>query len=110
MVGVNSDASVRSLKGRPGRCSVWSARAQVLAGLQAVDYVVALRRSTPLKLIQAVRPDVLVKGADYRAEDVIGAKFVESYGGRVFVLAVVRRVFDDGFDRARCGGLTPLAA
>ncbi len=85
VVGVNSDASVRSLKGPTRPLQRLDARAQVLAGLQAVDYVVAFDESTPAKLIQAVRPDVLVKGADYRAEDVIGAKFVESYGGRVFL-------------------------
>jgi D-beta-D-heptose 7-phosphate kinase/D-beta-D-heptose 1-phosphate adenosyltransferase len=85
VVGLNSDASVRSLKGptRPLQHAV--ARSQVLAGLQAVDYVVVFEETTPLKLIQAVRPDVLVKGADYRAEDVVGGKFVESYGGRIYL-------------------------
>ena len=85
VVGLNSDASVRSLKGPTRPLQSLDARAQVLAGLQAVDYVVAFDEGTPAKLIQAVRPDVLVKGADYRAEDVVGAKFVESYGGRVFL-------------------------
>ena len=58
-------------------------RALVLAALAAVDYLTVFDESTPLELIQTLRPDVLVKGADYRRDDVIGADFVESYGGRV---------------------------
>jgi D-beta-D-heptose 7-phosphate kinase/D-beta-D-heptose 1-phosphate adenosyltransferase len=83
VVGLNSDASVRGLKG-PGRpINPVEARATVLAGLQAVDFVTVFDAPTPLDLIQALRPDVLVKGADYRKEEVVGAAFVESYGGRL---------------------------
>jgi D-beta-D-heptose 7-phosphate kinase / D-beta-D-heptose 1-phosphate adenosyltransferase len=57
----------------------------VLAGLQAVDYVTIFDEPTPLALIQAIRPDVLIKGADYRKQEVVGATFVESYGGRVYL-------------------------
>jgi D-beta-D-heptose 7-phosphate kinase/D-beta-D-heptose 1-phosphate adenosyltransferase len=85
VVGVNSDASVRSLKG-PGRpVNDEEARTAVLAGLSAVDYVTVFDAATPLELIQAVRPDVLVKGADYRADEVVGGDFVKSYGGRVYL-------------------------
>jgi D-beta-D-heptose 7-phosphate kinase / D-beta-D-heptose 1-phosphate adenosyltransferase len=83
IVGLNSDASVRGLKG-PGRpVNAQEARAVVLAGLEAVDYLTIFEESTPLELIQALRPDVLVKGADYRIEEVVGADLVEAYGGRV---------------------------
>ncbi len=83
VVGLNSDDSVRALKG-PGRpVHPEEARATVLAALQAVDFVTVFAEPTPAALIHAVRPDVLVKGADYRKEDVVGAAFVESYGGRV---------------------------
>ncbi len=83
VVGLNSDASVKVVKG-PGRpIHGEEARALVLASLQAVDYVTVFAEPTPLSLIEAVKPDVLVKGADYRKEDVVGAAFVESYGGRV---------------------------
>ena len=61
----------------------------MLAGLQPVDYVTVFDEATPLELIQAVRPDVLVKGADYRKDEVVGADFVESHGGRVH-LATLR--------------------
>jgi D-beta-D-heptose 7-phosphate kinase/D-beta-D-heptose 1-phosphate adenosyltransferase len=88
VVGLNSDASVRGLKG-PGRpVNSVEARAMVLAGLQAVDYVTIFDEPTPQNLIQVLRPDVLVKGADYRKEDVVGAAFVESYGGRVYLAPV----------------------
>src|SRR5262249_47071311 len=83
VVGVNSDSSVRQLKG-PGRpLNPVEARALVLASLQDVDYVTIFAEPTPLTLIKAVRPDVLVKGGDYRKAEVVGAEFVESYGGRV---------------------------
>jgi D-beta-D-heptose 7-phosphate kinase/D-beta-D-heptose 1-phosphate adenosyltransferase len=92
VVGLNSDASVRGLKG-PGRpVNPVEARATVLAGLQAVDFVTIFDEPTPLALIQALRPDVLVKGADYRKDEVVGAEFVESYGGRAH-LAPLRQGF-----------------
>ena len=83
IVGLNTDASVRGLKGTGRPVNPEEARAAVLAGLAAVDYIVLFSEPTPAELIRAVRPDVLVKGADYRKEQVVGADFVESYGGRV---------------------------
>jgi D-beta-D-heptose 7-phosphate kinase / D-beta-D-heptose 1-phosphate adenosyltransferase len=83
VVGLNGDAGVRALKG-PGRpVNSVEARALVLAALEAVDLLTVFDEPTPLELIRAVRPDVLVKGADYRREEVVGADFVEAYGGRV---------------------------
>jgi D-beta-D-heptose 7-phosphate kinase/D-beta-D-heptose 1-phosphate adenosyltransferase len=83
VVGLNSDASVRSLKGPDRPVNPLDARAVVLAGLQAVDYVTPFDEATPIELIKAIRPDVHVKGADYAKGHVVGADFVESYGGRV---------------------------
>lgn len=85
VVGLNSDASVRTLKGATRPVHGEQSRAFVLAALAAVDYVTVFSEPTPLELIRAIRPDVLVKGADYRKEEVIGASFVESYGGRVYL-------------------------
>jgi D-beta-D-heptose 7-phosphate kinase/D-beta-D-heptose 1-phosphate adenosyltransferase len=83
LVGLNSDASVARLKG-PGRpVQSEAARATVLASLTTVDTVVIFAEDTPMKLIEAFRPDVLVKGADYTLDKVVGADFVQSYGGRV---------------------------
>ena len=64
------------------------ARATVLAGLQAVDFVTPFDEATPIQLIRAVRPEVLVKGADYRKEEVVGVEFVEATGGRVHLAAL----------------------
>lgn len=92
VVGLNSDASVHRLKG-PGRpVQPLEARAQVLCALQVVDFVVVFDEATPQTLIETLRPDVLVKGADYRRDEVVGADFVESYGGRVY-LAPLREGF-----------------
>ncbi len=96
VVGLNSDASVRALKGDDRPVNGGEARAEVLAALQAVDYVTVFEGATPLELIQELRPDVLVKGSDYRKDEVVGAAFVESYGGRVHLAA-----FRDGFSSTR---------
>ena len=92
VVGLNSDSSIRQLKGPNRPLNAVEARALVLAGLQDVDFVTIFADATPLALIKAVRPDVLVKGADYRKSEVVGAEFVEGCGGRVH-LADLR----DGF-------------
>jgi D-beta-D-heptose 7-phosphate kinase/D-beta-D-heptose 1-phosphate adenosyltransferase len=92
VVGLNSDQSVRQLKGPSRPLNSVDARAVVLAGLQDVDFVTIFADATPLALIRAIRPDVLVKGGDYRKDEVVGAQLVESHGGRVH-LAGLR----DGF-------------
>ena len=92
IVGLNSDASISRLKG-PGRpAQDETSRAGVLASLSAVDQVVIFDEATPEALIEKIRPDVLVKGADYRREDVVGGDLVESYGGRV-ILATIKEGF-----------------
>jgi len=92
IVGLNSDCSVRQVKGS-GRPVVGEGeRAQVLAALSAVDAVVLFNESTPLKLIEAIRPDVLVKGGDYTQETVVGAREVRSWGGRVELIPLVEGV------------------
>lgn len=83
IVGLNSDASVRALKGKTRPVQKLADRSLILASLQAVDFVTVFDESTPMHLIQSIRPDVLVKGADYSKEEVVGSQFVESYGGRV---------------------------
>ena len=88
VVGVNSDRSVKGLKG-PGRpVQSEDARAEVLAALAAVDHVVIFDAPTPLGLIERLQPDVLVKGADWAAGTIVGADIVEARGGRVVRIAV----------------------
>jgi rfaE bifunctional protein nucleotidyltransferase chain/domain len=86
IVGVNSDDSVRRLKGpsRPIRSEV--ERAYVLAAVEAVDLVVIFAEDTPLQLIELLEPDVLVKGGDYTEETIVGAAEVKGRGGRVVVV------------------------
>jgi D-beta-D-heptose 7-phosphate kinase / D-beta-D-heptose 1-phosphate adenosyltransferase len=89
VVGLNSDASVAHLKG-PGRpAQTEEARAQVLSSLASVDLVVVFAEDTPRDLIAALKPDVLVKGADYRLDQVVGADIVQSYGGKVLLAEIV---------------------
>jgi D-beta-D-heptose 7-phosphate kinase/D-beta-D-heptose 1-phosphate adenosyltransferase len=85
VVGLNSDAGVRALKGAGRPVNSVEARSHVLAALQVVDYITVFDEPTPLALIEALRPDVLVKGADYRKDEVVGAELVEFYGGRVYL-------------------------
>ncbi|OAN57642.1 bifunctional heptose 7-phosphate kinase/heptose 1-phosphate adenyltransferase [Sphingomonas sp. TDK1] len=85
VVGLNADASVRRLKGRARPVNGLSDRAEVLSALTSVDHVVAFEEDAPLDLIRAIRPDILVKGGDYRAETIVGADFVRDAGGEVFI-------------------------
>src|SRR5690606_18792105 len=85
IVGLNSDASVKRLKGASRPVQDETARSTVLSSIAAVDLVVIFGEDTPIDLIRAFAPDVLVKGADYTVENVVGADFVQSYGGRVFL-------------------------
>jgi len=89
VVGLNDDASVRRLKG-PGRPVLrLEERAEVLAGLAAVDHLVVFAADTPRALIAALAPDVLVKGADWAADDIVGRDEVLARGGRVERIAIV---------------------
>ena len=90
IVGLNSDASARRLGKGSDRPVVPEAdRARVLAALAAVDCVVLFDADTPLELIRRLKPDVLVKGADYAPEAIVGAKDVEGWGGRVVRVPLV---------------------
>lgn len=83
IVGLNSDASVRRLKGTSRPIQKLNDRAVILLALKSVDYVVPFGEDTPERLIRAIAPDVLVKGADYRTKDIVGADFVLANGGTV---------------------------
>ncbi|HYJ43688.1 MAG TPA: D-glycero-beta-D-manno-heptose 1-phosphate adenylyltransferase, partial [Xanthobacteraceae bacterium] len=89
VVGLNSDVSVRRLKGKERPIQSERARAEVLAALEAVDLVVVFPQDTPLELIRRVRPNVLVKGGDYRPTQVVGRELVEAQGGEVVLVDLV---------------------
>jgi D-beta-D-heptose 7-phosphate kinase/D-beta-D-heptose 1-phosphate adenosyltransferase len=89
VLGLNSDASIRRLKGPKRPLIDQEERAHILAALDCIDYVVIFDEDTPLELISALRPHVLVKGGDYTPEGVVGKEIVESYGGRVELIRFV---------------------
>jgi D-beta-D-heptose 7-phosphate kinase/D-beta-D-heptose 1-phosphate adenosyltransferase len=89
IVGLNSDDSVRRLKGANRPINTEDARAEVLGALECVDAVTLFDEDTPLELIQAVAPDVLVKGGDYSPEEVVGREEVEAAGGKLVLIALV---------------------
>lgn len=89
VVGLNSDQSVRRLKGAGRPILGVDERAEVLLALSAVDHVVVFDEDTPRELIAALRPDILVKGADWALEDIVGREEVEATGGRVVRVDVV---------------------
>ncbi len=87
IVAVNSDPSIRRLKGSGRPINPLDRRMAVLAGLEAVDWVVSFDEDTPERLLRRVKPDVLVKGGDYREDQVVGGNIVKAYGGKVKVLS-----------------------
>lgn len=92
VVGLNSDSSVKRLKGNKRPIQPESTRSLVLSSLSCVDFVIIFDEDTPEQLIKQIRPDILVKGADYEKKEIIGKSFVESYGGKVVLIPLVEGV------------------
>ncbi len=90
IIGLNSDISVKKIKGKNRPINKQSDRAAVLLALKPVDYVMIFSEETPDKLIKKIRPDVLVKGADYRISEIAGADFVKESGGKVVRIALTK--------------------
>jgi rfaE bifunctional protein nucleotidyltransferase chain/domain len=88
IVGLNADASVRRNKGRGRPITPQDERAEVLAALECVDAVVIFEEDTPAEIVRLVQPDVLVKGADWPADQIVGRDTVEARGGRVVLVPV----------------------
>ncbi len=92
VIGLNSDTSVKRLKGEGRPINNQDARAAVMSALEMIDFVTIFDQDTPYELISAVKPDVLVKGGDWKPDQIVGGDIVKSYGGKVISLA-----FEDGF-------------
>jgi D-beta-D-heptose 7-phosphate kinase / D-beta-D-heptose 1-phosphate adenosyltransferase len=90
VIGLNSDSSVRSLKGENRPIQPQAERAKVLAALKYVDYIILFDEKTPENLIRGIRPDILVKGDDYKITEVVGREIVEGYGARVELIPIVK--------------------
>ena len=91
-VGLNSDESVRSIKPENRPIVNQSQRAEVLAGLECIDYITVFDEPDPLKVIKELKPDVLVKGADWTEEEIIGADIVKANGGKVVRVPIVPEI------------------
>ena len=89
IVGVNNDASVRRLKGDERPIENVTIRMQKLAQLSEVDFVIPFSEDTPLYLIQKIQPGILVKGGDYKAEEIVGADIVKKNGGKVIIIPLL---------------------
>ena len=90
IVALNSDASVRKLKGPTRPVNPLKDRMRVLAGLEAVSFVTSFSSNTPLSLIQKIKPDILCKGGDWQVKDIVGADFVLDRGGKVYSLPFLK--------------------
>jgi D-beta-D-heptose 7-phosphate kinase/D-beta-D-heptose 1-phosphate adenosyltransferase len=86
IVGLNTDSSVKKLKGPHRPINNFEDRITMLAGLQSVDYIIGFQEDTPLQLIKKINPEVLIKGGDYKKSEIVGAAYVESLGGRVEII------------------------
>ncbi|MBN1663770.1 MAG: D-glycero-beta-D-manno-heptose 1-phosphate adenylyltransferase [Deltaproteobacteria bacterium] len=86
VLALNSDSSVRGLKGEKRPLNSETDRAYVVASLAAVDYVTIFSESTPLNLIEYLKPDILIKGGDWKEEDIVGGDAVKKWGGKVLIM------------------------
>lgn len=89
LVGLNSDESVRKIKGEGRPINIEADRAYVLSNLKCVDAVIVFNEDTPYSLIKAVRPDILVKGGDWKEDKIVGSDVVKNYGGKVYSLKYI---------------------
>jgi D-beta-D-heptose 7-phosphate kinase/D-beta-D-heptose 1-phosphate adenosyltransferase len=90
VVAVNSDSSIKKIKAKNRPVIAEADRLRVVAALGCVDYVVLFNQVDPLKLIKTLKPDILIKGADWNKKKIVGADFVESYGGKVETVKLVQ--------------------
>ena len=90
IIGLNSDKSVKKIKGSLRPIIPETERAEVLAALESVSFVVLFDEDTPYELISAIQPDVLVKGGDWKGNDIVGKDIVEAYGGKVLSLSYIQ--------------------
>ena len=92
VVGLNSDESIKRIKGDKRPINKLDYRIKMLSSIQCVDYIIVFDEETPLDLIEAIKPDVLVKGGDYQIDDIVGAEIVQSNGGRVLTIPFVYNI------------------
>ena len=109
IVAINSDRSVRALKGPPRPIVPEEERAEIIAALECVDFVTIFDQDDPLEIISAVKPDILVKGGDWALNTIVGRDIVESYGGKVMALPLVPGVSTTRIIETIASHLSPQA-
>ena len=109
IVALNSDRSVRTLKGPPRPIVPQAERAEIIAALECVDFVTIFDQDDPLEIISAVKPDILVKGGDWALNTIVGRDIVESYGGQVIPLPLVPGVSTTRIIETIASHLSPQA-
>lgn len=92
IVAVNSDNSVKRLKGKNRPITPLKQRMEILSALEPIDFVISFSAATPYKLIKALRPDILIKGGDWKPQDIVGRDIVESYGGRAINIVYIKGI------------------
>jgi len=90
VVAINSDASVKRIKAKTRPIVGERNRLSLVAALESVDFVIMFKEDTPLKVIKEIRPDILVKGADWTKDEIVGGNFVNSYGGKVKTIKLTK--------------------
>ncbi len=90
VVAINSDVSVRKIKGKERPIIGQNDRLSLIAALESVDYVILFNEETPLKVIKELKPDILVKGADWDSKQIVGSEVVLSYGGKVSTIKLIK--------------------
>lgn len=88
LVAVNSDSSIKKIKGDSRPIQTEDARTEILAALEAVDFITLFKDETPLELIKLIQPDILVKGGDWKIENIVGSEVVKANGGKVFSIPI----------------------
>ncbi len=88
ILGLNSDSSVKKIKGKKRPLLRERERAEILSAISYIDYIVIFRETTPLRLIKKIKPDILTKGSDWKENKIVGAEFVKKYGGRVIRIRI----------------------
>ena len=92
ILGINKDKSIKKLKGKGRPIMSEKQRIEIISAIEFVDYVVPFGQPTPEKLIKRIKPDIIVKGGDYKKNEVIGKDIVEKYGGKVYIFPLVKNI------------------
>jgi len=96
IVGINTDGSIKRIKGKNRPIIPLKQRMEIISGLEVVDYVISFSKNTPYNLIKEIKPDLLIKGGDWDTKEIVGKDIVESYGGRVITIPYIKGVSTTG--------------